>query len=82
MEEKLPDQNEKKMTSEADSWPKVLGQAWIPITLIIAHTFAYEPNIFQSPAEFEFNLIVWFMINYLYPTLVDFSTRRFQLGDP
>lgn len=80
MEEKLPDQNE-KMTSEADSWPKVLDQAWIPITLIIAHTFVYEPNILQSHAEFKFNQIVWFMVNYLYPTLVDFSTQ-FQLGDP
>ena len=81
MEEKLPDQNEKKRTSEADSWPKVLDQAWIPITLIIAHTFVYEPNIIQSHAEFKFNQIVWFMVNYLYPTLVDFSTQ-FQLGDP
>ena len=81
MEEKLPDQTEKKMTSEADSWPKVLDQAWIPITLIIAHTFVYEPNIIQSHAEFKFNQIVWFMVNYLYPTLVDFSTQ-FQLGDP
>ena len=81
MEEKLPDQNEKKMTSEADSWPKVLDQAWIPSTLIIAHTFVYEPNIIQSHAEFKFNQIVWFMVNYLYPTLVDFSTQ-FQLGDP
>lgn len=39
----------------------------LPVTLLIVHTFVYEPNILSLMSA-EFNQIVWFMVNYLYPT--------------
>ena len=50
MVEKLPDQDE-KTASEVDSLLKMPDQARIPITLIIAYTFAYEPNVFLSQSQ-------------------------------
>lgn len=47
----LPDQGKKIMISEVDIWSKMPDQACKLITLIIAHTFAYKPEVFLPWAQ-------------------------------
>ena len=68
----VPNQDKKTTTSEVDSWPKMLKQACILISLTTAHTFACESNVFlwlSHTQVLKINPIVGFVANYQHPVL-------------
>ena len=67
---------DEKMTSEVDSYPKMLDLTCMIIysIFLISWTFAYESNVFfyhkcNLMQSFKINSIVGFVVNYLYPVL-------------
>ena len=71
-EGKLPDQEEKMMTSEVDSWSKTPDQACVPVTLIIAYTSLMNQMYFTILCRVKTNPIVKCMANFLYPVLLGY----------